>query len=113
MVELNPDLVPSPFVYGLHPICCEIIKFRLGSHYLPIDTGRWNRTPKQERICTNCEVLGDEKHMIYNCALIPRNEMEQEICHLFKHIKINESHIVVSFTYIYCSLVYSKVCIIK
>ena len=59
--ELNPNLAPSPFLYGLHPICCEIIKFRLGSHYLPIETGRWNRTPRQERICTNCKVLGYEK----------------------------------------------------
>ena len=99
--ELNPDLAPSPFLYGVHPICCEIIKFQLGSHYLPIETGRWNRTARQERICTNCKVLGDEKHIIYNCTLIPSNEMEldcrishiwyqPEIFHLFKHIKINE-----------------------
>ena len=69
----NPDLTSSPFLRSIHPIASEIIKFRLGSHYLPIETGRWNRTPRLERKCVNCGVLGDEKHITYDCSLIHRD----------------------------------------
>ena len=97
-VDINPDLTPSPFLHSVHPIASDIIKFRLGSHYLPIETGRWNRTPRIERLCTTCGELGDEKHIIYHCSLINRNEiimdnrishiwLQPEIYELFKRIK--------------------------
>ena len=100
-VDLNPDLAPSPFLQSVHPIASEIIKFRLGSHYLPIETGRWNRTPRPERLCTFCGELGDERHIIYNCSLIDRDGIlldprisyiwyQPEIYLLFKRIKETE-----------------------
>ena len=52
-----------------------MIKFRLGSHRLPIETGRWSRIPRNERVCTNCGVLGDEDHALYHCSLIDRNDI--------------------------------------
>ena len=84
-VDLNPNLAPSPFLQSVHPIASEIIKFRLGSHYLPIETGRWNRTPRHERLCNFCGEFGDEKHVIYNCFLIDRNDMmlEQRLSHIW------------------------------
>ena len=74
-VEINPDLSPSPFFQVVHPVANDIIRLRLGSHYFPIETGRWNRTPRQNRICTNCSVLGDEKHYIYYCPNIARHDI--------------------------------------
>ena len=46
-LELNPTLSQCPYVNDLHPICNNIIKFRVGSHRLPIETGRWNRAPRR------------------------------------------------------------------
>ena len=39
-LELNPNLETSPFLYSLHPLSGDVIRFRLGSHVLPIETGR-------------------------------------------------------------------------
>ena len=43
-VEMNPDLSRSPYIDLYHPLAGDIVKFRLGSHYLPIETGRWSST---------------------------------------------------------------------
>ena len=64
-VEMNPDLVECPFIDICHPIAHVITKFRLGNHYLPIETGRWRSIPRQERLCAVCGVIGDEKQAIY------------------------------------------------
>ena len=43
-------------------------RFRTGLHRLMIEKGRWNRTPREQRVCT-CDSLSvqDEKHDIFNC----------------------------------------------
>ena len=75
---INPQLSISPFLNIVHPVAGDITKFRLGSHYLPIETGRWSRKPRNERICLNCGVLGDEEHVLYRCTLIPREDVDLE-----------------------------------
>ena len=98
-VEMNPNLDISPFLNELHPIVKDIIKFRLGCHYLPIETGRWCRIPRVDRFCSNCYELGDEKHIIYRCSLIQRSDVvlspnlcdiwgQPEIYTLMKRIKL-------------------------
>ena len=77
-VKINPQLSISPFLNIVHPVAGDITKFRLGSHYLPIETGRWSRKPRNERICLNCGVLGDEEHVLYRCTLIPREDVDLE-----------------------------------
>ena len=44
-------------------------KFRTCNHNLPIETGRWNGTLRQERTCSTCpgNVLGDEHHFLFEC----------------------------------------------
>jgi hypothetical protein len=96
-LRINPDLIPSPFLHIVHPRASDVIKFRLGSHYLPIETGRWSRKPRSERLCTNCGVLGDEEHVLYHCTLIKRDDvvlqelsqlwLQPEIYKLFTRIK--------------------------
>lgn len=75
-LKINPDLQPSPFLYIIHPTASDIIRFRVGSHSLPIETGRWCRKQRNERLCTNCGVIGDEEHMIYSCTLISRDDID-------------------------------------
>ena len=73
--ELNPELQQSPFITNLHPVSGDIIKFRVGSHNLPIETGRWSRKLRADRLCTECMVLGDEKHALYSCGSIDRRDL--------------------------------------
>ena len=69
--EQNPDLLPSPFLSSSYSD--SITRFRLGSHNLPIETGRWSRMNREDRLCRNCSVLGDEKHFLFHCTEIKRN----------------------------------------
>ena len=70
--DINPELHVSPFINNLHPLCRNIIRFRLGSHCLPIETGRWSRVTREQRLCETCNVLGDEHHVKYHCTCMYR-----------------------------------------
>ncbi len=69
--ELNPELLPSPFLNSTNSD--SITRFRLGSHNLPIETGRWSRIKREDRLCRTCLVLGDEKHFLFKCSEIARH----------------------------------------
>ena len=74
-LDVNPELHVSPFINNLHPLCRNIIRFRLGSHCLPIETGRWSRVTREQRLCETCNVLVDEHHVIYHCTCIERDDV--------------------------------------
>ena len=46
----------------------ELTRFRVGSHRLKVETGRWSRIPRDQRTCA-CSVGGiqDERHVIFDC----------------------------------------------
>ena len=46
-----------------------ILKFRTSNHYLPVETGRWNKIPLEDRICTLCNEndIADELHYLLKC----------------------------------------------
>ena len=73
--EMNPNLEKSPFILDPHPLSKDAIRFRLGSHVLPIETGRWSRKPRQDRVCDECGVLGDERHALFHCQKIDRRNV--------------------------------------
>ena len=64
-VQMNPTLTKSPYMLVPGKLAAACIKFRIGSHNLPTETGRWRRLKREERICSNCGVLGNETHYIY------------------------------------------------
>ena len=96
-VEINPELSTSPLLDVIHPIAKDMIKFRLGSHYLPVETGRWSGLDHNARLCGTCGEIGDEKHVLYRCSLINRSDVElneisrlwcqPEVYNIFKQIK--------------------------
>jgi hypothetical protein len=96
-VEINPDLSSSPLLDVIHPVANDMIKFRLGSHYLPVETGRWCGLDHDARLCGTCGEIGDEKHVLYRCSLIDRSDVElheisrvwcqPEVYKIFKRIK--------------------------
>ena len=46
------------------------------SHKLPVETGRWyGIRNRNDRVCSECGVLGDEVHYLYNCAQIKRDDV--------------------------------------
>ena len=68
--EFNP-------AFTLHRVYAENIpeylrvaltRIRLGSHRLKIETGRWSRIPREERLCS-CGVVQSEKHVLLHCPL--------------------------------------------
>jgi hypothetical protein len=75
-LKINPQLDKSPFINCMHPLSSDIVRFRLGSHDLPIEKGRWSRIEQKDRLCSACNMIGDEAHIIYNCSLIFRGDLE-------------------------------------
>ena len=63
---MNPGLLPSPFLNSAN-LGNLITRFRLGSHKLPVETGRWRRINRDERLCPKCHVFGDEYHFLFSC----------------------------------------------
>ena len=50
----------------------KILRFRMGSHLLPIKQGRHLRLPRHRRVCRLCHTgaLGDERHMLLECPAL-------------------------------------------
>lgn len=49
--------------------CKTFIRFRTRNTKIPVEVGRWNGTPFDERICTFCSKdVGDEYHYILSCT---------------------------------------------
>ena len=47
-----------------------ITKFRISAHTFPVESGRWDKTPREKRMCPLCfsNDTGDEKHYIFYCT---------------------------------------------
>ena len=53
-----------------------ITRWRLSNHNLMIEKGRRQDIPREQRVCDTCEVLEDERHVIFQC---PRyNDIRQQ-----------------------------------
>ena len=71
-LEMNPTLTVHP-LYNSDKISeyCRIsfTRIRLSSHYLKIETGRWSRIPREERLCP-CSQVQTEAHVLLECPLL-------------------------------------------
>ena len=47
----------------------KLVKYRTGNHRLPVEPGRWDYTPSNERKCNICNKndIGDEYHYWFAC----------------------------------------------
>ena len=72
--ELNPSLEvhevyrKSVYVPDYLRVC--LTRLRLMSHNLKIETGRWSRLPREDRVC-QCDRISvqDEKHVLLDCPM--------------------------------------------
>ncbi len=70
--HINPDLsvhnmYHDPNVNERHRITTT--RLRLGSHRLKIETGRWSRIPREERLCICGQDIQSEEHVLTQCHL--------------------------------------------
>ena len=66
----------------------RLLRFRMGCHKLPRDTGCWPRMPRLNGFCTlwHQGVLGDENHLMYECPALQICVIGMRTC--FKHLKV-------------------------
>ena len=60
---------------------------RVSSHRLQIEAGRWSKphsTLRNERLCSICNKLEDEFHLLFECTLY--NKLRQELIKPFHHV---------------------------
>ena len=69
-LSLNPDLTPHPVYESSSKEYQRIIfsRLRLSSHNLKIETGRWSRIDRENRLC-QCGAVQTEEHVLCNCPL--------------------------------------------
>ena len=70
--QINSDLSAHPmYSTSVLPEYQRVAatRFRTGSHYLKIETGRWSRIQREDRLC-DCVNGGvqDERHVIEDCG---------------------------------------------
>ena len=65
--ELNTVLDPKcdNFIPEMNRI--SVNRLRLGSHHLRIETGRWARIPRDERLCVCGGDIQSESHVLIDC----------------------------------------------
>ena len=65
------ELTSEKYLTDLRPYhAINLIKFRTGNHYFPIETGRWNNLDLPDRSCRFCFLTGeiaDEFHYLFKC----------------------------------------------
>ena len=70
---MNPELAPH-LIYSdtdgaipEHERIC-FTKLRTSSHSLAVETGRWSRIPREERMCTCGTSVQTEAHVLLDCT---------------------------------------------
>ena len=61
-------------------------KFRLSSHHLKIETGRWARIDVENRLCGCGSRVEDESHVLLDC---PKTENVRVRCHVSRDVYPN------------------------
>ena len=56
----------------------RILRFRMGSHHLPIEEDCQFNLPRASRVCNLCNTgaLGDERHMLLECPALADLRLE-------------------------------------
>jgi len=84
-LDMNPELSMhsmyySPTVAVPDYLRVSFTRFRLSAHRLRVETGRWARTPREQRVC-KCDnrSLQDERHVLFICKHTANLRMDYEI----------------------------------
>ena len=71
-----------------------ITRLRISSHKLEIEIGRWNKTPRGQRICKNCIMneVEDENHFLFECQMY-KTERKELYNKIASKLNVEISHI--------------------
>ena len=73
-VSTYRDFNPSAQAHGMYTTVIPeykrvvVTRIRMGSHRLKVETGRWSRTPRDQRLCS-CGKIQDERHVLLECPI--------------------------------------------
>ena len=63
--------VPAAYLAAVpaRPRMVRLAQLRTGSHWLRVETGRWQRLERAQRVCPHCAgaAVEDEAHMVFDC----------------------------------------------
>ena len=76
LLDMIPDFdAPRPLHMTLGEAAGRsLFKWLLSSHSLEVETGRYERKPREQRFCQRCrrlifcDIIGDERHALIECA---------------------------------------------
>ena len=100
-LALNPGLTVSP-VYCVSVRETERLSFsrmRLSSHRLAFETGRWSRTPAEERLCS-CGCVQNDAHILLRCKLTEQSRQGLGI-HVDNLKDLFDFNVIILCTYIH------------
>ena len=67
----TPDMAPHLRSLKSESLLFDLIKFRLSSHVLRVETDRWihPKPPREQRTCKFCQCgsVEDEQHFLFDC----------------------------------------------
>ena len=91
---LNPSLVVHEVYSSLEVKENERIaftRFRLSSHHLAFEMGRWSRIPVENRLCP-CGAIQSDAHVMLHCpfTLVARNAIDADLAELFGVLSLND-----------------------
>ena len=71
---MNPTLETHPLYTSNSPTLPDYLRinftrYRLSSHQLRVEVGRWSRTPHDQRLCSCGNGVQDEMH-IFHCPIV-------------------------------------------
>ncbi len=84
MILYDLTSIPNPTLRNC------LTRFRLGSHWLEVETGRWQGKQREDRTCETCLKMGraqveDEEHMVKTCPLY------EEVRHEFVDLEFDRN----------------------
>ncbi len=92
--KYKQSILTEPYVIAPLSKCqrSALAKFRCGVAPLKIETGRYTRTPEEERLCTlfNLQEVESEEHCLIRCELYP--DIRQTLFHTAFLINPNFDH---------------------
>ena len=78
----------------------EFTRMRIGAHRLRIETGRWSRTPRENRVCRcNNQEVQDESHVLFTCPLTGHLREQYGFSTFEELFTCNDSEKICSFIY--------------
>jgi hypothetical protein len=93
--NLNPTLT-QPSFYKMNireQYRIATTRLRTGSHRLKIETGRWARLPRENRLC-ECGEVQDEIHVLEHCTLLAEERINLSIPNIIDTMNNNPEKLV-------------------